>query len=405
LVRKEFKRTGPDFELELENLSILKHLKHPNIIELLGSYTYKKKHNLLFPKADFGNLEQLFSSPRPSSLSSNESLVVAFAKLSSALSAVHDFTAKNIAMQKIGLHHDIKPKNILVTKTSFVLADFGLSRFKDQSQTSGTPFKMGEDYYLAPECHDLDGNFENHIVRRSSDIWSFGCIVAEFITYLICGSAGVSAFKQARKFKLESWIYFHFHRGKRNPNPNVSGWLSNLEQIYSEASPPLDLTACSMLIRLARDMLSMAPADRPRAPEVESRICFIAISIEAHKVAQKLHRVRCRSTPTYVEAFLQEMRLLSWQRSLQLIDDSDELTDVAPSSTPLVKSFTEIINLMHEMNTILDDALSSDQSPRSNIFLPLRHLITRLLSQLPLDLRKDADTYLELGILSSKDGT
>jgi serine/threonine protein kinase len=82
---------------------------------------------------------------------SNASLILALARLSSALSAVYNFAAENIEMHKIGFHHDVKPKNILVSGANFILADFGLSRFKDPGQTSGTPFKMGEDYGRSEE--------------------------------------------------------------------------------------------------------------------------------------------------------------------------------------------------------------------------------------------------------------
>lgn len=51
-VRKEFiphANHESDYEAELRNLSILNHLKHPNIIEVLSAFTYRTKHNLIFP--------------------------------------------------------------------------------------------------------------------------------------------------------------------------------------------------------------------------------------------------------------------------------------------------------------------------------------------------------------------
>lgn len=399
-MRKEFERTA-DFELELENLSILKHLKHPNIVELLGSYTYKNMHNLIFLKADFGDLQQLLSSPRPPSLSSNASLVLALANLSSGLSAVHNFSAESIEMHKIGFHHDIKPKNILVTGEQFILADFGLSRFKDSTQASGTPFEMGADYYLAPECEDLDGKFEKHTIHRSSDIWSFGCIVAEFLTYLIRGSKGVENFKEARKFQLGSWTFRHFHCGKDKPNPEVSIWLSKLEQDCSSPSSGLALETFTMLSVLAKSMLSMDPLERPRATETESRLCFIAISMISREVAKLFSHVQSQSRASSVETFIQERKFMAWRYALRIINDSGKPTVSVPSATPLVKNFSETVQSLHEIQGILNDAISSEQFT-SRVFLPVQHLITHLVSQLPQSLREDSDAFLELQLLRSE---
>jgi serine/threonine protein kinase len=66
-VRKEFKpqRKDSEYELELRNLSILRRLKHPNIIELLGAYIYRDKYNLIFPLARGGTLADLITNLRP----------------------------------------------------------------------------------------------------------------------------------------------------------------------------------------------------------------------------------------------------------------------------------------------------------------------------------------------------
>jgi len=61
-----FKQTAGlrgDYKDELHNLTLLYHLEHPNILELFGSYTYRGKHNLLFPLAGRGNLAKLLREP------------------------------------------------------------------------------------------------------------------------------------------------------------------------------------------------------------------------------------------------------------------------------------------------------------------------------------------------------
>ena len=58
-IRKEFLPNTADpgsFETELYNLNLLNNLKHPNIVELLGSWTYRGKYNALFLCAKDGDL-------------------------------------------------------------------------------------------------------------------------------------------------------------------------------------------------------------------------------------------------------------------------------------------------------------------------------------------------------------
>jgi serine/threonine protein kinase len=64
VIRKKVKRrkTQPSesykeaFEKEMTILRLLRTLNHPNIVPLLGSYTYNDEHNFLFPYFEM-NLE------------------------------------------------------------------------------------------------------------------------------------------------------------------------------------------------------------------------------------------------------------------------------------------------------------------------------------------------------------
>lgn len=138
----------------MENLSILNHLSHPNILELLTSYTHDKKHNLVFPLAEGGTLADLLKTePESTSFNSDETLLIALAGLSSGIEHVHSFVERRIDLSLIGCHHDLRPKNILVSKNIFILADFGLSRFKNSSENSKTAFKasgVGRSYDIYP---------------------------------------------------------------------------------------------------------------------------------------------------------------------------------------------------------------------------------------------------------------
>lgn len=79
-------------------------------------------------------------------------------------------------LEKIKLmHRDIKPDNILVDmfNNRLVLADFGSAKFLKDGQTHTT--YICTRFYRAP-CLILDRN----MYSTSIDIWSFGCVLAEF---------------------------------------------------------------------------------------------------------------------------------------------------------------------------------------------------------------------------------
>lgn len=401
LVRKESEASQVDFELELENLAMLKYLKHPNIIELLGSYTHDSKYNLIFPKASCGDLAELLKKPRSRQFASNDSFLIALGELSSAVSAVHNFASDDRELAKSGCHHDIKPKNILVNGTRFILADFGLSRFKNPEKTSETIFKVGEGYYVAPECEDIDGLFLRHKIRRSSDIWSFGCIIAEVLTYMMKGAEGVEEFMQKRRFKVGPWKFSYFHSGDR-PNSGVTDWLTHLEHEASCSSATIDPRSCKMLLQLVKRMLAMAPEDRPKAFQVEAALYFIALDTLARDVAELYCNASTSIHSKSIEAFIEEKMFESWRWVLGMIDTN--VSETIPRQIEAKfsgSSFTHIVKWLGEIKIALENILSTKQPPQSRVYLPLRHLNLNLLNQLPQHLQEQANRYLQLQVLES----
>jgi serine/threonine protein kinase len=115
--------------------------------------------------------------------------------------------AQHINLEKIGCHHDLKPNNVFLDGQSFVLADFGLSTFKDLSQDSKTTRKVGGTCYSAPECENIaESAFIRGRAGRKSDIWAFGCIITEVLTYVLRGPTGVKEFKKKRSFTIQGYM-------------------------------------------------------------------------------------------------------------------------------------------------------------------------------------------------------
>ncbi|KAI9785126.1 MAG: hypothetical protein M1839_000764 [Geoglossum umbratile] len=393
IARKEFKLQNDDscdHEIELHNLILLNDLKHPNITELLCSYTYRGKHNFLFPLAHGGDLATfLTQQDRPPSFQSDETFFTALSELSSAIDKVHDYTSARLNLSLIGCHHDLKPKNILVDRHTFVLADFGLSRFKKATESSKSRFERGEGHYLAPECEDYEGSFEKHTISRPSDIWSFGCIIAEVYTYMKTGADGVKSFKLRREVTIENFKTFTFHKNKQQ-NDGVNTWLSGLE-CQSDRSG-------LMLTQLIRCMLSMTPDDRPKSQQVTSRLRFIAVSKHIDLLGESYH-VLSEATDSF-EAHIEWVRFKSWKWTFESVKlENDRWNYKMDTDLNLKSILQQLIGIGDELESIIyrvQDALSP-------LFTNLRLFNDRLLNLLPRELQDRARTHLELELVCTED--
>ena len=370
---------------------MLRLLRHPNIVELLGAYTYKGMHNFLFPLASDGNLAKLFQNERPPYLQSNEDFLVALAGLGSAVCAMHEYSSKNL--QAIGCHHDLKPSNVLVDKSNFILADFGLSRLKELPQTSATLPKDARGDYLAPECEDLEADCEKHIVHRSSDIWSFGCIVAELLTYMIEGPNSVREFREKRIFSVRGLTLWRFHCGLGNPSKAVVDWTEGIKNKCHGPEQQLAL--------LVEDMLSIRSEDRPRAPAVKKRLCAIAIKAVTQPVDRLYTNVSEKSSS--LQVFVEQKKFASWKWACGLakIENAPAPVDLYEWNT--YESYLSVLNHLSDLHNTLRIIESNTQISKSLLPLQLRKLNDHLFEMLPQSLQEGATNLWEHCLLQTTD--
>ncbi|KAH7319060.1 kinase-like domain-containing protein [Rhexocercosporidium sp. MPI-PUGE-AT-0058] len=191
-------------EEALVEVEHLQKLRHPHIVQLVGSYLQGKKFSvLLYPVADYeltvfldevldivqetpdmkeraakGNRTvragALFVGPAPQAIAAMWSF---FGCLVDAVRYIHSTARK---------HLDIKPGNILVRKHPqatygyrIYIADFGISRsfkYLDHSQTDTHIRRTPK--YCAPEVWEQD------VHGRAADIFSLGCVFMEMLTIL-----------------------------------------------------------------------------------------------------------------------------------------------------------------------------------------------------------------------------
>jgi serine/threonine protein kinase len=168
------------------------------------AFRHNQTYYLVFPWAPDGNLSDLWKSyPRPRiSPSSIRWLVQQCLGLADGLRRVHGHHPRagtdNTVVDEMlsdtvkykGIHGDIKPANVLCFMSpgeahTLVLCDFGLTRFHSDNSIANIPPKNIPGFsrtYRAPEIDNENGN-----ISQSYDIWGFGCLLLELVSWFLLG--------------------------------------------------------------------------------------------------------------------------------------------------------------------------------------------------------------------------
>eukprot|EP01025_Chloroclados_australasicus_P033324 TRINITY_DN3394_c0_g3_i2.p1 TRINITY_DN3394_c0_g3~~TRINITY_DN3394_c0_g3_i2.p1 ORF type:complete len:1167 (-),score=114.54 TRINITY_DN3394_c0_g3_i2:813-4313(-) len=153
----------------VQEIELLKSLKHPNIVKYFNSFLSKRHLYILLEYMDNGTLSQVLKPGEFGSLA--EPLVAMYIiQVLEGLMYLH---------QQGVVHRDIKGANILMSKAGDVkLADFGVATTRDEIEAAGTLSDqvVGTPYWMAPEVIEMTS------VTSACDIWSVGCLIIELLT-------------------------------------------------------------------------------------------------------------------------------------------------------------------------------------------------------------------------------
>lgn len=168
ILKKALKGNDVQLQMLYDELSILKRLHHPNIVQFKDWFESKDKFYIVTQLATGGELFDRI-------LKKGKFTEVDAAKIvSHMLDAVRYIHSQNV------VHRDLKPENVLYINDSddsdLVIADFGIA--KQLKDADDLIFKAaGSLGYVAPEVLTSNGH------GKPCDIWSLGVI-----TYtLLCG--------------------------------------------------------------------------------------------------------------------------------------------------------------------------------------------------------------------------
>ncbi|KAF9436613.1 Cyclin-dependent kinase 3 [Entomortierella beljakovae] len=153
----------------IREISLLKELRHPNVVQLLEIIHDENKLYLVFEFLDQDLKRYMESIPMTSGVGLPMDLVKDY--LFQLLQGIEFCHSRRI------LHRDLKPQNLLIDDSKKLkLADFGLAR------AFGIPLRTYTHevvtlWYRAPEILLGSRHYSTAV-----DMWSIGCIFAEMIT-------------------------------------------------------------------------------------------------------------------------------------------------------------------------------------------------------------------------------
>jgi mitogen-activated protein kinase kinase kinase len=200
-----------------QEIDLLQGLRHPNIVQYLGTSSDEKYLNIFLEYVPGGSIAGMLKQYS----FFNETLVRNFVRqIMEGLAYLH---GRDI------IHRDIKGANVLVdNKGGIKISDFGISKRADvasASQLPGSglnrPSLQGSVFWMAPE-----------VVRQSAhtkkaDIWSLGCLIVEMFT-------------GARPFPDKSQLQALFAIGSNQVKPTIPEGISDAAKNFLNKTFEID---------------------------------------------------------------------------------------------------------------------------------------------------------------------
>ncbi|CAL1393144.1 unnamed protein product [Linum trigynum] len=178
-----------EFRVEVDAIG---HVRHKNLVRLLG-YCIEGTHRMLiYEYVNNGNLEQwLHGAMSHHGYLTWEARMKVLLGTAKALAYLHE------AIEPKVVHRDIKSSNILIDDDfNAKVSDFGLAKLLGAGKSHVTTRVMGTFGYVAPEYAN------SGLLNEKSDVYSFGVVLLEAIT----GRDPVDYSRPQHEVNLVDWL-------------------------------------------------------------------------------------------------------------------------------------------------------------------------------------------------------
>ncbi|KAI9196021.1 hypothetical protein LWI28_020324 [Acer negundo] len=195
-----------DFRVEVEAIG---HVRHKNLVRLLGYCIEGTQRILVYEYVNNGNLEQwLRGDMSDCGYLTWEARIKIMLGTAKALAYLHE------AIEPKVVHRDIKSSNILIDDTfEAKISDFGLAKLLGAGTSHITTRVMGTFGYVAPEYAN------SGLLNEKSDVYSFGVVLLEAIT----GRYPVDYDRQQSEVNMVEWLKMmvQIRRSEEVVDPNI----------------------------------------------------------------------------------------------------------------------------------------------------------------------------------------
>ncbi|KAG7561407.1 Protein kinase domain [Arabidopsis thaliana x Arabidopsis arenosa] len=228
-----------EFRVEVEAIG---HVRHKNLVRLLGYCIEGVNRMLVYEYVNSGNLEQwLHGTMGKHSTLTWEARMKILVGTAQALAYLHE------AIEPKVVHRDIKASNILIDDDfNAKLSDFGLAKLLDSGESHITTRVMGTFGYVAPEYANTG------LLNEKSDIYSFGVLLLETIT----GRDPVDYERPSNEVNLVEWLKM------------MVGTRRAEEVVDSRIEPPPATRALKRALLVALKCVDPEAQKRPKMSQV-----------------------------------------------------------------------------------------------------------------------------------------
>ncbi|KAF2641856.1 kinase-like protein, partial [Massarina eburnea CBS 473.64] len=218
------------FDGEVNALDLARSLNHRHIVNFLAAFKWRTKRYMMFQWVDGGNLREFWNNnSRGDEVTIGHTIKWALTELhglAEALDKWHNYFKDSPRNCR---HGDLKPENIIRAKEDgslgcLQIADLGLAKIHslatDNRRTLSIPKSTFR--YEAPERWTSITT----PISRSYDMWSLGCVILEFIIWLLYGVEELQGFNRL----IERGFFEINDDHTITHHPKVRQWSKHMEE-------------------------------------------------------------------------------------------------------------------------------------------------------------------------------